>query len=399
MRVLFISSRNIIAADLARLIKQEGNEVKLYIDDKDRKLNLDNMVEKTSDWKKELNWVGKDGLIIFDDSGYGKIQDKLRKKGYSVFGGNELSDKLEFDREYAQEIFKQYGLQAVETISFNDIDECIEFVKNSKKIWVIKQNDHKLGINYVSQLDDNRDTLDILEFCKEKHGHNIETIILQEKVVGIEVGVGRYFNGKDWIGPIEINFEHKNLFNGDVGPMTTEMGTLAWYDDNEKSVLFQKTIASLKPYLEEINFKGDFEVDFIVNDKGLFPIESTPRLGSPIIYLQNEIHSSPWGEFMKAVADSKSFDLKWKRGYGIVVLLAVPPFPYVSKLEKISPKGMGVYFKDVSEDDYTHIYFEGVAKRNLKNRSEYYISDGEGYIAYVSAVDKTVENSRKKYII
>ena len=54
MRVLFISSRNIIAADLARLIKQEGNEVKLYIDDKDRKLNLDNMVEKTSDWKKEL---------------------------------------------------------------------------------------------------------------------------------------------------------------------------------------------------------------------------------------------------------------------------------------------------------------------------------------------------------
>jgi len=396
MRILFITSRNIIAGDLARVLKQEGNEVKLFIDDKDRKLNFENIVEKTNNWKKELNWVRKDGLIVFDDSGYGKIQDKLRKKGYSVFGGNEHSDNLEFDREYAQKIFQKYGLQILETINFGSIDKCFEFVKKSKKSWVIKQNDHKLNINYVSQLDDNQDVLDMLEFCKEKHNRKIKSIVIQEKVKGVEVGVGRYFNGKDWVGPIEINFEHKHLFNGGIGPMTTEMGTLAWYDDDEKNTLFQKTISKLKPYLEEINFRGDFEVNFIINEDGIFPLEATPRLGSPIIYLQDEIHQSPWGEFMKAIADSQSFDLKWKRGYGIVVLLAVPPFPYVSNLDEISPKGMGIYFKDIENNELSHVYFEGVAKRNLEKRSQFYVSDGEGYIAYVTGIDETVESARKK---
>lgn len=396
MRILFISSRNIIAADLARKLKREGNEVKLFIDDKNRKLNLENIVEKTDDWKRELDWVGKDGIIVFDDVGYGKIQDKLRKKGFLVFGGNELGDKLEFDREHAQRIFKKYGLQTLETISFSSIGGCIRFVKKSNKNWVVKQNDHKLSINYISQTDDNQDVIDILEFCKEKHSNRIKTITIQEKVEGVEVGIGRYFNGKEWVGPIEINFEHKHLFNGGIGPLTTEMGTLAWYDDDEKNILFRKTIAKLEPYLQKIDFRGDFEVNFIINKKGIFPLEATPRLGSPIVYLQEEIHLSPWGEFLKAIAGGKPFSLRWKKGFGVVVLIAVPPFPYVSKLDRISPKGTGIYFKGIKRKDFEHIHFEGVALRNLKNRSRFFISDGEGYVSYITGVDRTVENARKK---
>src|SRR3989339_468926 len=395
MRILFISSRNVIAADLARLLKQEGNDVKLFIDDKDRKLNFENMVEKTTNWRKDLDWVGNDGLIVFDDAGYGKIQDALRNKGYSVFGGNELSDKLEFDREYAQNIFTECGLQPLETITFFSIDECIKFVKKSKKKWVVKQNDHKLNVNHISQLENNQDVLDVLEFCKEKHSHKIKSLTLQEKVEGVEIGIGRFFNGSDWVGPIEINFEHKHLFNGDIGPLTTEMGTLAWYDENEENVLFQKTIARMKSFLQKINFRGDFEINFIINERGIFPLEATPRMGSPIVYLQNEMHISPWGELMKAIADGKTFDLKWREGYGIVVLLAVPPFPYVSKLDKVSMKGMGVYLDKVNKDDYKHIYFEGVAKRNLQNRSKFYISDGEGYVLYVTGLNETVEQARE----
>ncbi|MBI5734007.1 MAG: hypothetical protein HY973_03635, partial [Candidatus Kerfeldbacteria bacterium] len=214
MRILFISSHNIIAADLARILKKEGNEVKLFIDDKDRKLNLENIVEKTDNWRKELNWVGKRGLIVFDDVGYGRIQDKLRKKGYSVFGGCESGDKLELSREYAQGIFRKYGMQTLETVNFNSLDKCIKFIEKSKKNWVIKQNNHKLNINYVSQLDNNIDVMDLLELYKKKFSRRIKTITIQEKVEGIEIGVGRFFNGNDWIGPIETNLEHNHFLSG-----------------------------------------------------------------------------------------------------------------------------------------------------------------------------------------
>lgn len=86
---------------------------------------LNGEVTKTTDWKAELNWVGKKGLIIFDDIGYGKIQDDLRRQGFSVFGGCELGDKLETDREFAQQIFKKYKIKTLPTFNFSNISDCI----------------------------------------------------------------------------------------------------------------------------------------------------------------------------------------------------------------------------------------------------------------------------------
>lgn len=393
MNILFISSSNVIAANIALLLKKEGHSVRLFIDEKDRKMNFENMVDKSDEWKNDLTWVGEEGLIIFDDIGYGKIQDELRKDGFAVFGGCEIGDRLETDREFGQQILKEYGVDVLETLNFSNVDDCIEFVEKNKKAWVIKQNDHSAkNLNFVPFLEDGSDVLSVLKNYRENNRGKEISLTLQEKADGVEVGVGRFFNGNDWVGPIEINIEHKKMFPGDLGPATSEMGTVAWYDDNEENVIFQKTIAKLKPFLKQINFKGDFEVNCIVNEKGIFPLELTPRLGSPIIYLQSEIHKSPWGEFLAAIARGKKYDLKWEKGFGIVVLVAVPPFPYTHKLLEISPKNINIFFKNIPISEFEHIHFEGVAKRG----DEYYISDEQGYVLYVTAIGKDIEYAQKK---
>ncbi len=400
MRILFISSSNVIAANLAMLMKDEGHEVKLFIDDEDRKENFENLVDKTEDWRKELKWVGKgkDSLIVFDDIGYGKIQDQLRKDGYSVFGGSEMADKLEEDRQYAQEIFAQHGIKTVPIKNFQDIPSTISFIKKNRGAWVIKQNGAaSKSLNYVGNFDDNRDVLNVLENYQTNLKGQMRTITLQQKIKGVEIGVARYFNGTDWVGPIEMNVEHKKFFPGDMGPATSEMGTLAWYDDNEKNPLFLETLAKLKPYLQKINYRGDIDINCIVNETGAYPLEATPRFGSPIIYLQSEIHKSPWAEFLKAIADGKQYNLKWKRGYGVVVLVTVPPFPYTKKLREMSPKGMHVHFDPIlKQKHFNHIHLEGVAMKKVGNQEQYYISDYQGYILYVTAVDKTVKFARNK---
>lgn len=401
MRVLFISSSNMIATHIAYLMKKEGHEVKLFIDDADRKENFENMVEKTDDWRKELDWVGKgdNSLIVFDDIGYGKIQDQLRKEGYSVFGGSEQADKLEGDRQYAQEIFAEAGIKTVPIKNFKDIPSTIDFIKNNKGAWVIKQNGHaSKSLNYVGYFDDSRDVLNVLENYQVNLKGEMRTITLQQKIKGVEIGIARYFNGTDWVGPMEINVEHKKFFPGDMGPATSEMGTLVWYDDNEENKLFKETLGKLKPHLQKINYKGDIDINCIVNETGAYPLEATPRLGSPAIYLHAEIHRSPWGEFLKAIADGKSYDLKWKRGYGVVVLVTVPPFPYAKKLRQMSPKGFNIYFdQKIKEKDFEHIHFEGVAlKSNPNGEKQYYISDYQGYVLYATAIDRTVKFAREK---
>ena len=389
-----------IAAHLALLMKQEGHDVKLFIDDINRKENFDGLVEKTDDWQKELKWVGKkeDGLIVFDDIGFGKIQDQLRDDGYSVFGGSEAADKLESNRQFAQEIFSECGIRTVPIKDFKDISSAIDFIKKNKGAWVIKQNGHaSKSLNYVAHFDDSRDVINQLENYQNNLGGKIRTITLQQKINGVEIGCARYFNGVDWVGPIEMNVEHKKFFPGDMGPSTSEMGTLAWYDKNEGNRLFQETLAKLKPYLKKINFKGNLDINCIVNETGAYPLEATPRLGSPIIYLHVEIHRSPWGEFLKAIADGQDYNLKWKKGYGIVVLLTIPPFPYTKKLREMSPKGINVYFDPVlKEKHFDHVHFEGLAKKKIGDQEQYYISDYQGYVLYVTAIDRTVKFVRNK---
>jgi len=381
-------------------MKQEGNDVRLFIDDPDRRENFNNLVDKTDDWRAELGWVGKghDSLIVFDDIGYGKIQDKLREDGYSVFGGSFIADKLESDREYGQKVFKDAGIKIVPIKNFTHVQAAIDFVREHKGAWVIKQNGHApKSVNYVGHFDDGRDILNVLESYEENMHGRVGTITLQQKIDGVEIGVARYFNGDDWVGPIEMNIEHKKFFPGDMGPATSEMGTVVWYDDNEKNLLFRNTLGKLKPYLQQINFKGDIDINCIVNATGAYPLEATPRFGSPAIYLHAEIHRSPWGVFLKAIADGKPYRLKWGKGYGIVVLLTAPPFPYAKKLRELSPKGVNIYFDNkLTAADMQHIHFEGVALRSTEGPRQYYVSDYQGYILYVTTLGKTVEMSRTK---
>ena len=399
MKILFITYE-LVAANLAYLLMKEGCDVKLYIERKDLRHSLHNLVKKISNWKKELKWVGKDGLIIFDDIGYGNIQDKLRKKGYSVFGGSHLGDKLEQNRQWSQGILKKYGLKTLPTYNLRSIQDAIVFIKKRKVgPWVIKQNGSaSKDINYVGHFKDNRDVISVLENYTVNYGNNLGEITLQKKVSGIEIGVGRYFNGREWVGPIEINVEHKKMFPGDLGPTTSEMGTLAWYDKNEKNKLFQETLAKLKPFLRLIDFRGNIDINCIINKKGAHALEVTARFGSPIVHLHSEIHVSPWHKFLKAVADQKEYKLRWRRGFGIVILVSVPPFPYTSKINGVSSLGLGINFhSSLTKRNFKHVHFEGLSVENLNNdQKRYYVSDHPGYILYVTALGKTIEKSRER---
>lgn len=391
-------TRHFIAGDLARRLSLDGHEVKLQplCEHEKAKCSFDGMIEKTTDWKHELSWVGKDGLIIFDDIGFGKIQDELRVQGFQVFGGSEGAEKLEIDREYGQKIFKEHGLQTVPLFNFSTPQKALSFLEKNPGRWVIKQNDHiSKDITYIGYQETGDDVISVLEnYACDPLICNC-AITLHKYVEGIEIGVGRYFNGNDWVGPIEINLEHKRFFPGDLGPMTSEMGTLAWYSDDEE-VLFEKILKPLTQFLRTTNFRGDFEINCMANKDGLFPIEATTRFGTPIIHLQQEIHQSSWAEFLLAVARGESFDLDWKRGFGVVILLAVPPFPYTTSIHRAEHtyNNISIYLNQLSVEEKKHFYFEDVTYDADKKR--YRISGDDGYVGYVASVAETVLEAQKK---
>ena len=392
-------TRYFSAGDLVRQLQEEKHEVRLHVleEHEIRKQCFDGLVEKSSCWQDELEWLGMDGLIIFDDSGFGKLQDELRQQGYAVFGGSEKAEAIELDREYGQRVFVECGLTTVPLFDFASPAQALDFVRENPARWVIKQNEHLAkDMTYVGHQEDGSDVMAVLEMYAKDSATIDMTIALHRFIDGIEIGVGRYFNGKTWVGPIEINLEHKRFFPGNLGPMTSEMGTLAWYSDNENEYLFKKVLEPMTQFLRDADFRGDFEINCMVNADGVFPLEATARLGTPIIHLHQEIHQSPWGEFLYAVARGEQYNLSWQKGYGIVILLAVPPFPYTGGAhhQNHTLHHTPIYLDNVSKEDRKHIYFEDVSYN--KEHDRYHISGHDGYVGYVASVADTVEMAQRK---
>ncbi len=391
-RVLFVSGE-LIAGAIALNLKEEGCDVKLFIEHPKQQKCLDGFIEKTKDWKKELDWVGKEGLIIFDDVGYGKEQDSLRKNGYRVVGGSEGGDKLEQDRAFGQKILASVGMQQVPTYNFSTCKEAIEFIESHPNLWVLKQNAHQSALTYVGILDDGKDVIGLLRNYEYK---GVKNVSLQKKINGIEISINRYFNGQDWVGPSEITIEHKSLFNDNIGPKTGEMGNLMWYDDNEGN-FFQETLARLKPFLKENDFRGDIDINCLVDKDKVYPIEITSRFGCPITYSQSVMHLSPWYEFLCAVAEGKSYDLKHKNGYCIALTLALPPFPYEGSIaSEYLSNDLEIFYKEkLTEKEIPNLHFESVVKKHYNETEQFFVSDSIGYLMFVTGYGKSVKQARK----
>lgn len=393
MRVLFIS-KELGASELAVALKNEGCDIKLFVQDEKVACGLDGIVPKTPNWEGELSWVGKEGLIIFDDTGYGKIQSDLREQGYRVVGGSEESDRIEIDRLVGKQILEASGMNVLPTFSFTNLSEAVQFLKSHNDVrWVVKVNGgHISSLCYVGENYDQSDLIGILHHY-EKQG--VKLVNLQQRVTGIEIGVARYFNGQDWVGPIEMNVEHKSLMPSDIGPKTAEMGTLMWYDEDEGNKLFQETLAKTRSYLKDIDFRGDVDINCIINEGGVWPLEFTARFGNPATALQIELHESPWYEFLGAIADGNNYDLKFKNGYGVTVTVAVPPYPYYVDVDSAeTSQGLPIGFSTpVVLDEWKHYGLEEVAKTK---DGQLIVSSNRGCVAHISGYGDTIEVAQQE---
>ena len=104
------------------------------------------------------------------------------------------------------------------------------------------------------------------------------------------------------------------------------------------------------------------------------------------------------GNLLKAVAGGKQYDMNCQKGYGIVVEVAVPPFPYLATNGKYNPKGLKIYFKErLTANELDHIHFSEVAVcQNGKEEKEYAMVSTGGYVMCVTGTGKTVQKARDK---
>ncbi len=374
--------------DLCIRLQDEGCKVKYYIDDKDEREVSDGFVEKVTDWQEWKNWAD---VIIFDDADFGSIAESLRKEGKAVIGGTVYTDKLEMNREFGADEMQAAGLSHLPSWHFDSFDDAVKFIKENPERYVVKPNGSaqtEKVLSFIGQEDDGLDVLTVLEHYKRGWASKIKSFQVQKFAQGVEVAVGAFFNGKDFVGPCCINFEHKRLFNGDIGPTTGEMGTsMFWCDGGD---LFKGSLYKMKSRLAQAGYIGYFDINCIANARGIYPLECTSRFGMPTLSIQMEGILSPLGEFLHELAKGGVPALKVKKGFQVGVVVAVPPFPFED------PKT----FKKYCEDSivlFKKPMKEGVWPADVRViDGQWRLSGHTGYVMVVTGAGPTMEDARKE---
>jgi len=385
-KFLFVSEEALIG-DLAWQVKKEGHQVKYYINEKASRDICEGFVDKCDDWKKEVDWAD---VIVFDDVFFGEDADKLRKQGKAVVGGSVYTDKLEEDREFGQQELKKVGVNVLPHWDFTDFDEAVKFVQKTPDRYVLKPTSRtgEKELLFVGQEDDGKDIIELLQLYKKAWAKKITSFQIQKYASGVEVAVGAFFNGVDFITPINVNFENKKMFPGDLGPSTGEMGTHMYWSPQGK--IFNETLGKMKEPLAKSGYVGYIDINCIVNSKGIHPLEFTSRFGYPTVSIQMEGITSPWGEFLHAIATNKPYDLRAKRGFQVGVVVACPPFPFydVAAFKKYAEDATIVFKKPV---------VDGVHLGDVKFiEGDWRLAGYSGYCLVVTGSASTMEDARKK---
>lgn len=353
-KFLFVSLDALIT-DIAWQASKEGNDVKYYIGNKDEADIGDGFVNKVEVWEDHVDWAD---VIIFDDVlGQGAVAQKLRQQGKAVVGGTPYTDKLEDDRSFGQDELKKHGVDIIPYKEFDNFDDAIQFVKDNPNEYVIKPSGEAQNIKrllFVGQEEDGSDVIRILKSYKHVWAEDIQIFQLQQKVKGVEVAVGAFFNGNDFVYPININFENKKLFPGNLGPATGEMGTSMFW--SEKNKLFDLTLGKMQSTLAKEGYVGYIDINCIVNETGVYPLEFTSRFGYPSISIQQHGMITPIGELFYGIANGTMSRFEAHQGYQVGARVVVPPYPYRDeKTFQSYSKDTVIVFKDKNQLEGIHI--------------------------------------------
>ncbi len=330
MRILGVGKR-VYLGDIYLSLRREGHEVRVAAQDPPHERAFGGLIEPVDDWRRELDWVGRDGIVMFEGVGQGAAQDALRAEGFRVVGGSAFGDRLEKDREFGQAIMREAGLPIADSVAFDGPAPALEWLAQHPGRTVLKWDD---GANetFVGEHPAGADVT--FQLRRAKTGR----VLLMERLEGVEVGVGAYFDGTAFLRPACLDFEHKRFFPGDMGEMTGEMGTLASYEGAER--LFEATLGRIAPHLACAGHVGYLNMNLIVNERGAWPLEFTCRFGNPGFAVLAAMQRDGWGDLLaKMVPREESRgagQFATLPGFAVCIVLTVPPFP--ARRDDVAPE-------------------------------------------------------------
>jgi phosphoribosylamine--glycine ligase len=357
-------------AHLLKMVQNEGNDVQIYIKNPGYRSAWDGLLPKA----KKID-PPKDAVVIFDFSGSGALADKLKKSGWPVVGGSKFADRLEQDRQFGTDVMVAAGIKVPLTAEFRKFAEIEGFLKDNgvdedgdERRFVFKPSGKGLPshLTYVSI--DNDDLREYVAYAEKNYGKEIESFILQEFICGVAVSTELWCDGTKFIQPIIHDIEVKGFMDGCHGPATGCSGNLVWAEEGNCRISAHG-LALVEEQVVKEGHVGPIDLNAIVNEKGIFGLEWTPRFGYDSTPTYAFLFKDKIGKFFSDIARGQlTTGMPLNEKFAAGVRFTIPPYPLeidAEDVQKVRPN-LGVPLRGLTEENVGSLYMYEVMEEDKK---------------------------------
>lgn len=334
------------------------------------------------------------------------VVNALTAAGIRCFGPTQAAAEIESSKAFAKALMKKYGIPTAAFEVFDDEESAVLYLEKCAYPTVIKADGLALGKGVVIA-GSKQEALEAVRgmMSGEMFGKSGKKIVIEEYLTGPEVSVLSFTDGET-IKPMVSSMDHKRALDGDEGPNTGGMGTIAPNPFYTPAIaaecmekIFLPTIRAMRA--EGRPFRGCLYFGLMLTKDGPKVIEYNCRFGDPETQVVLPLMESDLFEVMQAVTDgkladtevkfcdksaccvimaSKGYPLKYEKGFDIDIPADIKPYVYVAgavkkdgRLLTSGGRVLGVTATADTLSDAVKTAYERVEKISFKN--SYYRKD------------------------
>jgi phosphoribosylamine--glycine ligase len=153
---------------------------------------------------------------------------------------------------------------------------------------------------------------------------------------------------------------------------------------------FEATLARLSTPLARSGYVGYVNLNTIVDERGVWPLELTCRFGYPGFAILSALQRDGWADLLQRMLRGDDSFATYD-GFAVGVVLTVPPFPYAHGYRELS-KGLPISFApDLRRDDRRHLHYGEVALEH----GQLVTAGSIGYVMVVTGRGATAREAQR----
>ena len=318
------------------------------------------------------------------------LADTLEENGFKVFGPRQKAAMLEGSKAFSKEFMIKHNIPTAKYVEVNNYDQSIKALDNFSYPLVIKADGLAAGKGVVIVNDENeaKETLKAMLVDNYLSGAG-KKVVIEEFLNGFECSLLCFTDGESII-PMVSAKDHKQIFDGNLGPNTGGMGTVSpnpfmidGMDEILKNEILTPFLEGLKK--ENMDYRGVVFIGLMIENNKPKVLEFNVRFGDPetqsiLLRLDTDLF-----EIMQACSERKlkNIEIKWKEEHAGCLVLASKGYP------SSYPKGLEIKNLDMVDNDII-IFHAGTAIKDNK-----LVTSG-GRVLNICALGKDLNDVRNK---